>query len=422
MVGPRLNILVCAYTCSPTGEGERFGGGEDILGWNIIQQISKFHNVKVLAHVRNKSSVEDFLAKQLNSSLEFHYFELPSMFAGLLNIQGGIQFYAFLWQIKAFFEARRLHGQYGFDIFHHVTYANDWMASYIGAILPVRYVRGPGGGAHKTPKHFLNQYDIKGRIWERVRSVGQFLFRHDPFFILGQQKAKAIIVCNKEAANAIPAKWHSKTHMLAVCGVSSEELAELPDVEQNGKTFSVISAGKLLQIKGFSLAIRAFADFATGRPDSVLTIAGEGPELGNLKRLASKLGVEGQVQFVGWLPRYQLIRAMASSDVFLFPSLRDGGGAVVVEAMAVGTPVVCLDLSGPGMHVTGDSGAKIPATFPEDSVRGMSRALTRICEDSAYREHISKGAHERAQSIYHWDRVGDRINDIYTNIMRSNTN
>lgn len=65
---------------------------------------------------------------------------------------GGFQLYYYLWQIKAYLEACRHHRRPGFKIFHHITDANDWMASFLGAFLPTPYARGPKGGSHRTPK------------------------------------------------------------------------------------------------------------------------------------------------------------------------------------------------------------------------------------------------------------------------------
>ena len=114
-------VLACAYTCSPTGQGERFGGGEDILGWNMVKQLSRFHSVRVLAHTRNKPSIEDDLKLNPDGNLHFHYFALPGWLSILQEIQGGIQLYAFLWQLMALIEAWRLHREYKFDVFHHIT-------------------------------------------------------------------------------------------------------------------------------------------------------------------------------------------------------------------------------------------------------------------------------------------------------------
>lgn len=411
-----MKVLVCAYTCSPTGEGERFGGGEDILGWNIVRQIARFHLVTVIAHERNKLSVEKFLTNAPHVNLHFHYFSLPNWLSWLQRIQGGIQFYAFLWQILAYFEAKRLNDLHRFDFFHHVTYANDWMASYIGALLPAHYIRGPCGGAHRTPKSFLSQYGFKGRLWERIRIIGQFLFRHDPFFLKGQGKAEAILLCNNEAISALPDKWQYKSHLLAVCGVSSNDLNISRYTENENSVFKVITAGKLLPLKGFKLAVQAFAEFSRKHPDVELTIVGEGPELDNLKHLVYEEQVGDQVKFQAWLPRDELLYSMASSDVFLFCSLRDGGGAVVVEAMSQKCPVVCLDISGPGMHVTNETGIKIQPTTPERSIIEIAAALEKLYLEPELRKSMGNASRERTELIYHWDRVGDRLYQIYNQI------
>ena len=104
---------------------------------------------------------------------------------------------------------------------------------------------------------------------------------------------------------------------------------------------------------------------------------------------------------------------MASSDVFLFCGLRDGGGEVVVEAMSIGKPVVCLDVGGPSMHVTDASGIKVEATSPDSTVKELAAALERLYLDRKLVTSMGKVSHERAVQLYHWDRVGERLMEIY---------
>ena len=141
----RLRVLASAFACAPGGATEQFGGGEVILGWNVVNQLARFHEAWVLTHSLNRAVTEKTLSIQGSSDPHFIYLSLPSWLERLKSFQGGIQFYAYLWQLRAYFEARRLHRQIRFDVFHHVTYANDWMASFIGALLPIPYLRGPGG-------------------------------------------------------------------------------------------------------------------------------------------------------------------------------------------------------------------------------------------------------------------------------------
>ena len=201
----RRRILACAFTCCPPGT-PGFSGGEDVLGWNLIQQIAQTHEVWALTQAVDRPNIEQGLSDHPVEGLHFHYVGLPQWLGPLLKFQGGHQLYYYLWQIKAYLSARKLHQKLGFDLFHHITYANDWMVSFIGALLPIPYVRGPGGGAHRTPKGLEHEYPLGGRLWEKVRTVGQWLFRHDPLFIMGQSRAGAILVCNRDSVGKIPRK------------------------------------------------------------------------------------------------------------------------------------------------------------------------------------------------------------------------
>jgi len=415
----KLRVLACAFACDPEGRSGH-GAGEDQLGWNLINQLSRWCELWVLSHPNNRPGVESALAKRPNPALHFHYLRLPTWLECLSkHHKGGIQIYSYLWQMAAYLAGRRLHREFHFDVFHHMTYANDWMASFIGACLRIPFVRGPGGGADRTPRAFLKEYCFGDRLWERFRSLGQWLLRQDPFFRIGEHRARAILVCNREALKRVPQKHRSKATVFPVIGVSSSDLVATVRVERPAKTFRVVSAGKLLYWKGFGLVIKAFKAFldthttpgVEQKPE--LIIVGDGPEFPRLRALARRLGLQGDVRFDGWLPHDEVLARMRSCDVFLYASLRDGGGAVVVEALAAGLPVVCLDLGGPGMHVTEGCGIKVEAECPEQAVRDLAAALARLYQDKGLRHRMGKSARERAQRDYHWDRLGDRMLEIY---------
>ena len=383
------------------------------MGWSLLKQASRFHQVWVLTHERGRSSIEQALSDESITNVQFHFVELPRWFLPLLRIQGGHQLYYYLWQIKAYLVARKLHKTFDFQLFHHLTYANDWMASFIGAFLPVPYVRGPGGGAHRTPKSLQTEYTFRARLWEKVRSVGQWFFHHDPVFIRGQARAGALLVCNSDSMSNIPKKWSHKVHLFPVSGVSSEDIALGHAAKHDHEEFQVLTAGSLIRVKGFALAVKAFKEFTDKRPDSRLSIVGRGPEEPSLRNLVQKSGLESKVTFWGEKPRDTLLSMIASSDVLLFPSLRDGGGTVVIEAMSVARPVVCLDAGGPGMHINDECGIKITPGAPQDTVTELADALDRLYSDEDLRQKLGGAARERAEQMYHWDRLGGRLMEIY---------
>ena len=411
-------ILVCAYACV-VDPAVRFPGGGDLMAWSLVKRLGRVHRLWVLTAAQNCEAIEAALKEKPLPDVQFVYVELPGWLHPLLRHQGGLQLYAYFWQWKAYFVARKLQRQIHFDAFHHLSYDNDWMASIIGALLPVPYLRGPGGGAHRTPKAFVRNYPLRERVWERVRTIGQWLYRHDPFFVLGRRRAKAILVCNREALNAVPQKWQHKVQLFSLNGVPSAAFEGFTPGVQPKETYRILTAGRLVRLKAFDLAIGAFRTFVArtglaGRSDGVeFAIVGDGPELPRLRSLVGKYGLQERVRFERWKPQEELWSTMRACDVFLFPSLRDGGGLVVVEAMAAGKPVICVDLGGPRMHVTEDCGVKVAPLSPEQVVRDLAAALERLYTDEELRLRLGKAARERAARFYHWDRLGERMLEIY---------
>jgi len=406
----KANVLVCAYSCI-SESGVPYPGGEAELGWNIVKQLSRFYNVFVVTHAYNQKAIELALHKDPLPNITLLYIKLPRFFSFLESFhKGGIQIYAYLWQIHAYFSIKKLHQKINFDMFHHVTYANDWMASYMGALLPIPYIRGPGGGAHKIPANFLAEYSFKERFLEKLRSVGQWLFRRDPFFIMGQHKAKAILVCNQEAFDALSASSKKKAHFFPVNGISPDTI---PYHHKSHDDFIVVTAGKLLKLKRFDLAIRAFKLFHDKVPNAKLVIAGDGLEFPHLQKLVSDLNLQTSVEFKKWVPHKELQNLMAQSSVFLFTSLRDGGGAVVVEAMAAGLPVVCFDIAGPGFHIQPAWGIKIKPENQGQALNDLAAALEKLYTDNSVREALANAARKRAEEFYAWDKLGETLHSLY---------
>jgi glycosyltransferase involved in cell wall biosynthesis len=233
---------------------------------------------------------------------------------------------------------------------------------------------------------------------------------------VSQSRARVILACNREAVEGVPVRWRHKVQLLSINGVSRHELVPLHPPRQNER-FAVLSAGRLVALKGFDLALRAFAIFAERHAEADFTIIGKGPEQNCLEGLIRELGMESQARIENWMPRERLLARMRSCDVFLFASLRDGGGLVVVEAMAAGKPVICLDLGGPGLHVTEECGIKVPAHSPDDSIALMAQALEKLYKKVDLRSKMGQASRTRAEHVYTWDRVSDRLLKIYGEVL-----
>jgi L-malate glycosyltransferase len=135
----------------------------------------------------------------------------------------------------------------------------------------------------------------------------------------------------------------------------------------------IVAVGRLVRRKDYPKLIAAFK--ALGRDDVSLMILGDGPERGNLRRLAEQLGVADRVELKGFVPEEQKYQILANSDVFALVSLHEGFGVVYLEAMYCGLPVVAADQGGQvDLLKDGETGYLVPVG-DVDRLRGSLQAL-----------------------------------------------
>jgi glycosyltransferase involved in cell wall biosynthesis len=417
----RLKVLASAYAFNPEG-ALHLHPGEDIVGWKLVEQLSRFYDVRVITHSYNRPSVESHRKKGALPGVEVEYVELPfDLRRVFYKFEIGQRIYYYLWQILALRRARQLHRRIRFDAAQHVTFNNDWIPSQIGARLPVPFIWGPVGGGQRTPKAFYEDYGKAGIAADKVRLFGQWIGRH---LLMSRhrsvRRARAILVCNNETREKIPQRFRHKVHYFPVNGIAEEDVTG--PVARDDGAFRVLSAGRMIHWKNFGAGLKAFGKLHARYPGCRLTMVGDGPNRRALESLASELGLEECIRFVDWMPRHRLFHEMRASDVFLHPALREGGGAVVVEAMACGLPVIGLDNAGPGMHIKKEWGIKIKPQSPRQIVDEMAEALKKLYENAPLRRAMGQAALKRAAGYYVWDRQGERLRDIYEGALSSEEN
>jgi 1,2-diacylglycerol 3-alpha-glucosyltransferase len=157
------------------------------------------------------------------------------------------------------------------------------------------------------------------------------------------------------------------------------------------------SAGRLGQEKSWDLAFGALQLFKQRFPRKPFRFAlmGGGPEEANLKALACKLGLEKEVLFTGYVPRPQVVDTFAAADVFLFASQSETQGMVLIEALAQGTPCVCVDVMGPGEILRDGKGGLLA----EPNARDLADQLIKLEEDPKLALRLSREAKLKAKSF-----------------------
>jgi glycosyltransferase involved in cell wall biosynthesis len=389
-----LKILLSAYSCEPSQGSERG------VGWNVAREVAKHHDVWVLTRPdESREAIEAELARHPIPNLHFVYFTLPFWQDSLRWGQSGaMQIHYYLWQIQAYFVARKLHQEIGFDIAHHVTFVRYSSPSLL-SLLPIPFVWGPVGGGESAPAAFWSDFSLKNKIYETLRGAWRFIGECDPLTRLTARRSAIALATTEDTACRIRKMGAPQVQIASALFFLQQQLAELSQVNPPSVVpIRFISIARLLHWKGLHLGLRAFA--AAKIPNAEYWILGEGSELSRLQALALELGISDQVHFVGHLDRHQVLIKLGESSILLHPSLHDSGGWVCLEAMAARRPVICLDLGGPAQQVINSSGIKIMATNPEQVIQEMAQAMMKLANDQDLLSQMGGAGYHHVQDSY----------------------
>ena len=401
----RLRVLVSAYACEPAK------GSEPGVGWRIAREMAKYHEVWVLTRTNNRPSIAAALDRDPMPGLRFVYYDLNPRSRWWKRGPRGVHLYYYLWQIGAYFVARRLHRDARFDLVHHVTFGKYWSPSFL-ALLHIPFVWGPVGGAESVPKPLRRSLTLRGKSYETLRDVGRWCGEHDPFVRLTAQRSALALAKTHETAKQLRRLGAKTVWLFSEAGLPAAEINSLGEhALLNRSPVKFISIGTLLHLKGFHLGLRAFA--LAGLSDAEYWIIGDGPERRNLGALACGLAISSKVRFWGWLHRDEALRKLGEGHILVHPSLHESGGWVCVEAMAAGRPVICLNLGGPAEQLTEHTGIRVQARDPDQVVRDLAEAMRRLARSSDLRRAMGKAGRRWVNETFCWEQKGRLLDTIY---------
>lgn len=209
------------------------------------------------------------------------------------------------------------------------------------------------------------------------------------------------IAISESTAGKLEAQGISRTRIAVVpCGFDPALLASIEAEPAAGRR--IASVGRLVGYKRNDVVIRAFARLAATRPDLELVIVGQGPELDQLRALASDLGVADRVELRGFVDQHAKVLAMvAGATAFVSASEIEGFGIVLVEAMALGVPYVASDIPAFREVTAGGVGG---ALFHPGDDRDLADKLAPIIDDDPSRRRLAAEGARHAQR-YGWAEV-----------------
>ena len=276
---------------------------------------------------------------------------------------------------------------------------------------PIPFVIGPLNGGLPWPEGFP-QLDAQRRqagYWvSRLRDC----YRYMPFARSTYREAAAIIAGSSHTFLEFAAYREKLFFVPGENGLESSLVERSGGARRRPKgKLQFVFVGRLIPLKACDLALRGSAHhLRTGAAH--FTVVGDGPERKNLEGLAISLGIEKAVTFTGWVSRADALAQLGRSDVFVFPSLREFGGAVVFEALALGAVPVVADFGGPGDIVTPDVGYKIRLTSEADFVRKLATALDRLVVDTGHLETLRQHGMAYARERLTWKGKAQAVSRV----------
>jgi glycosyltransferase involved in cell wall biosynthesis len=401
-----LKILISAFSCGP-GRGSEPG-----VGWNIAVEVARLgHEVVVLTQSEFATEIEQQIATgTLPRGFRVDIL-MPNWLArlrdfGLRRRQPALTWHvtSVLWQFCALQHVRSRYRASKFDLIHHVTFASIRHPTLL-TLLNVPTALGPLGGGDIIPYALRKSFPWKYWIAELLRDLHNWSLRADPMTRSAFRRALIIFLRTQAASIAVPVRDRHK-----ICirdGLGTSDAAERQPVPRRpGDPFRILFAGGLIYLKGIHLALRALGHARAQGIDACLTIVGEGPARGDFERLTHELGLTPYVTFGGQLQRESLLASYRDHDVMLFPSLRDAGGMVILEAWSRGLPVICFDLGGPGQMVDETCGrvVRTGGRSEAECATDLGEQIVALATDEPLRLSLGFGAIARYRQ-FSWPEI-----------------
>jgi glycosyltransferase involved in cell wall biosynthesis len=272
---------------------------------------------------------------------------------------------------------------------------------------PVPVVIGPLNGGLQWPAQFKEEL-AREREW---LSYLRRAYRVLPYVQSTYRRASAVLAAFQHTGDDLPQSARNKVIDFPEVGVDPAIFKQVaPRTEKRQKV--ILFVGRLVPYKLPQVLVRAFAERSTLRGHR-LVIVGDGPERGPIEEFVRSRGLEGEVELCGWKTQAEVGRLMRAADIFAFPSIRELGAGVVVEAMACGMACVVVDYGAPGTLIGEGRGIKVPLGSRDEIVRGFGLALERLVAEPDTATKLGEAARAHAMQFYTWDAKARKMLAVY---------
>ena len=314
-----MKILISAYACEPNS------GSEHEVGWSWIKALSKNNKNKITVITRksNKKKIylENTLCKKKNKKNTYLYF--------------------YLWQLLIYFKFKSKINKIKFDFIHHVTFVSLRIPSFL-FLCKSNFFFGPVCGGEVIKNCLIKDFSLKAKIIEYLRLISNFYIKYSPIMNLLFLKSKKIILTHEVNLSLVPKVFHKK--VVIVTSIFNDKIFFKNKIKKN---YNIYFAGRLLEWKGAHYLIKIFKKLYKANNKIKLEIFGDGPLKAKIIDQVKNEVFKNNIKLYGLLPQSKFLKKIKKSDLLIFPTLRDSGGYVILDALNNNINVLTTNAPGP---------------------------------------------------------------------------
>ena len=395
-----------------------------LVGWSLANALRQVADVHIVTHLRNRAALlraglregTDFTAIDADASAQW-VIKLGSVLnpnpdqawtvRAIFNMLGYPYFERLVWER---FGPEIERGDW--DMVHRITPVSPAVSSRIASRVAkagVPFVLGPINGGVPWPAGFKAEQRREKELLSNLRGFYRLLPTRRKML----NSASAVMAGSQFALKEIPARYRYKTFHLPENAIDPTRFNRI--ATQNVSVNEPVRAcfvGRLVPLKGVDMLLEAARPMlASGQLQ--MDIVGDGPMRADLEAQVQRDGTAEAVQFHGNLPHDQVQDVLAKANLMTFPSIREFGGGVVLEAMALGVVPVVVDYAGPGELVTPGTGFKVPIGSRNEVIAGFGQTLQEILDNPAALSGLAAAARERVQQHFTWQAKAAQIMQVY---------
>lgn len=405
-----MNIIYVAFPCNP------YVGSESKIGWNIpIESVKQGNNVTVFTIKDMKSDIENYIKKNGDINIDFHYVDLPKAFKKFLKKLPTIKLRAYhrliYRKIKEFLKDGK-----NIDIIHQITPVEFRNIGNYYKIKNTKFIVGPVGGGEYIPKS-LKYYSKKHLHIEIVRRLLNIVSKWCLKINKTKIKNTIILYANSETKNYLNIK--SKYNIITPeIGVKETEFIKNTISKKEKEEIVFIVCGRLVYRKGHEFLLDTLKGISK-EYDYKVRIIGRGIEHFHIKEMINNdKYLKKHVEIVGSISFDRIKEEYKNADVLIMPSLRETTGSVILEAMSKGVPVITMNQYGAKEIVNDGCGYTYSGTNKNEIMQNLRECIIDCIEDRS-KLSIKKNLCINEAYKYLWRNKVIYYNEIYKNTLKN---